>query len=404
MHASTPFLPKRPAKPLFLSVALLFLASSGTLPATPGAPVVSNLAAQQRAGTQLVDIVYDLASEFEGLAVSLEISSDGGDTWTVPASSVSGDVGWGVSPGAGKAIVWDAGTDWPGQVSDRMRFRVVADDFEAFARIPAGPFTMGRTSGDTDFDAPPVTVTVSEFYLARQATTKALWDRVRTWGLENGYADLPTGAGKGADHPVQEVSWWAAVKWCNARSEMEGFRPVYRVAGEVMRTGETEPVADWSANGYRLPTEAEWEKAARGGVAGKRYPWGTDTISHAEANYFGESTDSFGNQSVGAEHHPDYADGIFPYTSPVGSFAPNGYGLHDMAGNVAEWCWDWFGADIYTEGAVDPVGASSGSSRALRGGGWWSYPVGVRCSFRNNLAPSASSDELGFRPARRPAP
>jgi len=182
------------------------------------APVVSNPSAAQRVGTKLVDVSYDLAAPgFPTVAVSLEISSDGGATWTVPATSVSGAIGSSVAPGTGKIIVWDAGADWPRSYSTQMRFRVTADD--GFAFIPSGSFTMGRTSGDTDTNAPPVIVTVSSFYMQKNETTKALWDEVRTWAASNGYTDLPPGGCKAVNHPVQTVTWWDVVKWCNARSE-----------------------------------------------------------------------------------------------------------------------------------------------------------------------------------------
>ena len=361
------------------------------------APVVSNLTAAQRAGTKLVDISYDLVAPGFGLVtVTLEASIDGGATWTVPVASATGAVGGSVTPGTGKAIVWNAGVDWLGKYSTQMRFRVVADDL---VLIPGGSFAMGRTSGDTDADAPSITVTVSPFYIQQTETTKAHWDEVRAWGLSNGYTDLASGAGKASNHPVHSVTWWDVVKWCNARSEKEGLTPVYSVSAAVMRTGTTEPTANWSANGYRLPTEAEWEKAARGGVSGKRFPWGTDTISHAQANYYGSSSNAY-DQSPINNYHPSYSAGGFAYTSPVGSFGANQYGLYDMAGNVWEWSWDRYGSSYYTtsNGTTDPRGPASGTGRVLRGGGWGDSAVRARCAGRQFFAPGYQGIFLGFRP------
>lgn len=271
------------------------------------------------------------------------------------------------------------------------------------ALIPAGSFTMGD-SLDGDGDAPPVTVNVSEFFMGKHEVTKALWDEVRTWGASNGYTDLAQGAGKAADHPAQEISWWDVVKWCNARSQKDGLTPVYTVSGAVMRTGTTDPVANWNANGYRLPTEAEWEKAARGGLSGKRFPWG-DTISHTDANFWNAGGETYQSGTTGP--HPLWSnndDQNYPYTSPVGSFAANAYGLHDMAGNVWEWCWDWYG--LYSNGATDPRGADSGTRRVIRGGGWGSSAFNCRVAGRFNVrfGPTVRSHDLGFRVARSSVP
>jgi formylglycine-generating enzyme required for sulfatase activity/predicted Ser/Thr protein kinase len=254
-----------------------------------------------------------------------------------------------------------------------------------FVRIPAGSFMMGPAVGDT---APPEQVTVSEFYIQVTETTKAQWDEVWIWALSNGYIDMAEGGGKAPDHPVHSVSWLDAVRWCNARSEKEGLKPVYTVLGEVMRTGTVEPVPDCTANGYRLPTEAEWEKAARGGVSGKLFPSGTDTISHKQANFRNDGAEAYASGS--AFYHPSYNDGVHPYTSPAGSFAANGYGLQDMAGNVWEWCWERY---------TDPRKPTS-EKRVLRGGCWGHYANSCCVTNRGHEMPANRENRHGFRPAR----
>ena len=378
---------------------------SGALPGWAADPVVSNLKAVQREGTKLVDITYDVAADTATVQVSLQISGDGGATFAVPAVSVTGAVGSGVSTGTGKALTWNAGADWNGQYSPQVRFKVVADDLLAppgFASIPAGSFSMGDSFGEGDSDEHPVRqVTVSAFYMGKTEVTKGEWDEVRTWAVGRGYTDLSAGEGKAANHPVQRVSWWDAIKWCNARSEKEGLAPCYAVGGSPMRTGTTVPTVNWTAKGYRLPTEAEWEKAARGGLSGKRFPWG-DTISHSQANYYSSSSYAY-DISPTRGFHPSYGVGAQPYTSPVGSFAANAYGLQDMAGNVWEWCWDWY--ETYASGAqTDPRGPTSGAARVYRGGGWDYSANSCRAALRNIAGPGDRNSVLGFRVLRSSVP
>lgn len=390
----------RSLSPLPTILIIWSLAGLGCL----AVPIVSNLTASQRSGTGLVDIGYDLfAFGGSNCAVRLEVSTDGGITWTIPALTATGDIGEPVSVGSGKTIVWNAGVDWAGRFSDQVRFRVIANDVltPGFSFIPSGTFVMGRTSGDTEVEAPPVTVSLSSFYLAQTETTKAQWDEVRTWAISNGYLDLPAGSGKASNHPVQMVSWWDAIKWCNARSEKEGLLPCYESDSGVLRSGTFLTSVDWTANGYRLPTEAEWERAARGGGEGVRYPHGTDFISHNEANYFATGT-TYGNESGETGYHPIHRAGLQPYTSPAGSFAANAFGLKDMSGNVWEMCWDWYSATYYDSisGAVNPRGPAATFSRVRRGGSWFDVSQWARSSARVGISTTGQRNNTGFRVAR----
>jgi formylglycine-generating enzyme required for sulfatase activity len=282
----------------------------------------------------------------------------------------------------------------------------LADIPEDLAYIPAGSFVMGATTnaGHESYadELPQHTVHVSAFCLDRREVTKTQWDAVAGWATNNGYAfSAGCGLGKAGDHPVHTVSWHDCVKWCNARSELAGLAACYTVSGEVYRAGEQVPDCDSRAGGYRLPTEAEWEKAARGGAANRRFPWGdTSEIRHARANYVSHAAYPY-DTSPTRGYHPDFGGGAIPYTSPAGSFAPNGYGLYDMAGNVWEWCWDWYAADYYASSlAADPAGAASGSSRVFRSGSWAFLARDCRSARRDCFLPYYRDRDIGFRAAR----
>ena len=279
----------------------------------------------------------------------------------------------------------------------------------AMPALPAGPFTMGSPQAERDrvgYQEPARRVNLSAFYLGSREVTAG---EFRRFVEETGYRTSAEQAGgafaynetKGEwefragadwrrpgfrqadDHPVVNVSWFDAVAYCNWLSEKEGLKPAYTISGEK---------ADWdrNADGFRLPTEAEWEYACRAGTAS---PFSTGTrISTAQANYNGNFPYFNGNP------------GLFrKATTPAASLRPNPWGLYDMHGNVGEWCWDFYGSfkeeTVNTE-TENPAGPDSGAHRVNRGGGWDSAAKYLRSAARSSEFPETAGGSLGFRLAR----
>lgn len=193
---------------------------------------------------------------------------------------------------------------------------------QGMALIPAGSFSMGDNAGDGEYDRelPVHTVYVSGFYMDRYEVTNSQWDEVANWAASHGYdITVGVGSGKAADHPGGLVTWYDCVKWCNARSEKELRIPAYYTSSArtaVYRSGFMDVRNDWVRwdSGYRLPTEAEWEKAARGGLNGQRFPWGDwSYIDHSRANnysYWDAGVPWLSYEKASSRgHHPEYDDG-----------------------------------------------------------------------------------------------
>ncbi len=234
------------------------------------------------------------------------------------------------------------------------------------------PGEMVLVAGGTLSDIGNGELDVDDFFIGKYPVTKGEWDRVRNWAVKNGY-DMNAGLGATTNHPVTFVNFRNVVKWCNAKSEMEGLTPVYKAAGAIFRSRTisntySNVTVVSTANGYRLPTDAEWEYAARGGRYSQGYTYSGGNDINAVAWYSGNSS----GQSW-----------------PVGLKMPNELGLHDMSGNV----WEW------TFAASSPCGRNR--NRVKRGGGWFFNASICRVSFRYDGRSGGDRDGItGFRLAR----
>ena len=315
----------------------------------------------------------------------------------------------------------------------------VPDDMSC---IPGGTFAMGDSLGDGSSDELPVhTVTLDSLYMGKYKITNGQYCDFLNWADDNGWITVAGGvvykAGSGKSYPYCStssapsdyphygeyaqisysggvfsvrsksgrsmsndpmvcVSWYGAVAYCNWRSQQEVKEQCYNLSTWT---------CDFSKHGYRLATEAEWEYGARGGLAGRRFPWG-DTITHTQANYYSLWVVEYPhpyypydtNPTEG--NHPLWNDKVYPYTSPVGSFPANGYGLYDMAGNVWEWCNDWCSHTYYSSNPTNnPTGPTSTSDlcRVLRGGYWGAFAYYCRVAVRISARPEGHNGSVGFR-------
>jgi len=242
---------------------------------------------------------------------------------------------------------------------------------DGFVLVKAGSFTMGSPSSEANRDSDETQHTVritKDFYISKHEVTQEEYRSVM------GTNPSDTGRGIGDNQPVNKVRWYDAVEYCNKRSRREGLTPAYTISGTNVSWNK-------NANGYRLPTEAEWEYAARGGhqAGGYNIYAGSDNINSV----------AWYRSNSGSKSHP------------VGGKQANELGIYDMSGNVWEWCWDWYGS--YPSGSVtDPAGPSSGSDRVHRGGSWTRRAGRCRTAYRDGNYPTRRYDFVGFRVVRLP--
>ena len=298
---------------------------------------------------------------------------------------------------------------------------------EGMQFIPGGMFTMGDAVGDHRTSTPLHTVFLDPFFMNEQEITNQDMKEILQWAFDEGLVvvepvdivgpfggrvvrntlgatndlygldefaeelDFENGEfqvleGK-ENHPCVYVSWYGAVAYSHFRSLKEGRETCYDL---------NDWSCDFSKTGYRLPTEAEWEFAARGGYEGMRFPWGdTNIITHSRANYR-SSTNFVYDVSPTRNFHPDYASQPLR-TSPIGVFPPNGYGLYDMCGNVWDWVWDWAGS-YSSSTQTNPTGPATGRFRVFRGGSNFTTAERTTCAVRFLAAhPEGLGFDIGFR-------
>ncbi|NIA13300.1 MAG: SUMF1/EgtB/PvdO family nonheme iron enzyme [Nitrospiraceae bacterium] len=442
-------------KPRAQMTALLLVAltsAAGTAYAAGHAVVTNASMTQSVDGSGTVDITYDLVSPHGACEVSAYLSKDNGATFPFLVSTASGDIGPGVTAGTSKTIVWQLATDYPDEDIPQAVVRVVADDRPgAMLSVGAGTFEMGRRDDGDDGlyggsnELPRHNVTLDAYEISRYEATNAEYAAVLNWALAQdrldnadgtpftgvddvytqgerllrlSHADCQVAFGQGqfycktrngyfmVNHPVSYVSWYGAVAFCNWASEMDGLTPCYDLSTWAL----TVPYPD----GYRLPTEAEWERAAAwdSGATPSHWIYGfqSDTIDLDRALYvlvFGVFINPLGLTSDPRSTPVGYYDGTSAFvndSTPITTQdSPSPVGAYDMSGDMIEWVHDWYNGSYYsTSPASNPTGPASGTDRVIRGGNWRQTLGYQRTARRINTVPGTVSEDVGFRVARTP--
>ena len=268
-------------------------------------------------------------------------------------------------------------------IADNSEAKALENIAENFVLISGGSFQMGspETESWRSEDEVLHTVTVSDFYMSIYELTQAEYQEITGENPSNFV---------GEDLPVENVTWLDAVRYCNARSEREGLEPVYTIDGQTVTWNR-------GADGYRLPTEAEWEYACRAGTV---TPFHTETsISAEEANYYGHYPYEIEGNYFSQENLTTKPGQYRQTTVAVNSFSPNAWGLYNMHGNVGEWVWDYYG-EYGTDSVTDPTGAETGTLRVYRGGGWNDFAKNMRSAYRATLPEDKGSFNIGIRLVR----
>ena len=245
--------------------------------------------------------------------------------------------------------------------------------------IEGGTFTMGSPTNEPERDADEVqhNVTVGSFYMAPTEVSQSEYAAVM---------GINPSEDQGDDLPVESITWYDAIAYCNALSEAEGLTPCYTVSGTTVTW-------DRSADGYRLPTEAEWEYACR---AGSDTPFNFgDYVNDSDVNCY--NAYGYNNDASGS-----WVNGYLEHTVSVNEYNANAYGLYNMHGNAAEWVWDWYG-DYSTAETTDPTGPESGNYKVVRGGGWNDMPKHIRSAYRMVNPADTSLYSIGMRLVRNAA-